>query len=233
MSREPVNLQHRGLPKAPTEIPWRWRRKLSRWARRDARQYKNVKDFTRTHAIIEIDNMIRSKQIDVNFWFETETRSLVLGNERIAVDLQQLEHELEEDLRRTDDTQRERARTASRIASAQQRLATFEAQLRSNRQQGASDRRMAEQAMNSFVAYREMLVSAYTRDRALFTGANIAAAQAEIPAFVPIDLNVLSQFDDDLIDIPHAGVGPRSHRRPAGGSTAVTTAPAASSRGDR
>ncbi|NBX24144.1 MAG: hypothetical protein EBR52_08615 [Microbacteriaceae bacterium] len=216
MKRPPENVQHRGLPKAPTSIPWRWRLKLARWGRRDARQYKSLKDFTRTHAIIEIDNMIRSKQIDVNFWLEIETRSLVLGNERIAVDLQQLEHELEEDLRRTDSTDRERARTAGRIASAQQRLANFEAQLRSNRQQGASDRRMAEQAMQSFTAFREMMVSAYTRYRALHAGGNIAAAQAEIPEFVPVPLTVLPQFDDELLDIPQAGVGPRSHRRPAG-----------------
>jgi HPt (histidine-containing phosphotransfer) domain-containing protein len=205
--------RYRGLPVAPKFVNPVRTRILNRKGKEDAKKYKNLLDFTRTHAIIEIDADCRSWQINVNLWYTTETESIRSGNARINVQMQQLEHELEDALQRKDATGRERGRTEVLIARLQQDLMNFEAQRRTNIERGFSMRRMAEEAMASWGISRESQVSIYTRARAIASGLDVSSVRAEIPEFEPVELEHFTEFEEDTAQDNAPGVGSRSPRR--------------------
>lgn len=211
--RTKTDIRNRDLPVAPSEVAAALARKFARMGREDAKKYKNLMDFTRTHAIMFIDKRPSQGQTKVNIWYEREAEPILSGNVRIHVTLQQLEHELDRAVKRVDTTGRAQRRTAGEVDRLEREIMNFEAQLRTNIQRGFALRRKAEDAMTSWKTYREEGVTIYTRARAIATGIDVSSVRAEIPEFEPIELKFIPEFEDDTAEESMPPKGPASPRR--------------------
>lgn len=187
----------RGLPLAPNRIQTRLGLRLRRMGRQDAKKYENLRDFTRTHAIIEIDKIAKRGQSKVNLWLTSESEPISSGNARIRVQMRQLEEELDSLLARREDSGRERKRTEARAARLTQEIMNFEAQHDTNVERGFTLRRMAEEGLMTWQTYRESMASIYTRARAIASGLDVSSVRAEIPEFGPIELVIIPELEED------------------------------------
>lgn len=210
---------YRGLPMAPSKVEERLARRLRRWGRIDAKQYENLRDYTRTHAVIWMDEIAKTGQSEVNLWYTTQCEPLLAGNERIHVEIELLENQIEACEMRDDKTLRERARTAREISRLKHDVMNFEAQRRTNISRGLTFRRHADEALTSWETYRAMMASIYTRARANRSDSEVASSRAEVPAYEPIDLPIIPQLEDetlgDFAPEPRAS-SPRSRPSDAG-----------------
>jgi len=201
------------LPIAPPALETRRARKCIRTGKKDAKKYKNLMDYTRTHGVIFLDVWPTQKQSRVNIWYDHETESIVQGIQRINVQLHAYEIRLAKLKARDDKTGRQRRRTNGEIERLDQDILNSMAQLRTNQQRGLSLRRQAIEAMQTWVTYRNEAVSLYSRARAMANGTDVSSVQSEIPPFTPIELTYIPEFEIETADDQTPPMGPDSPRR--------------------
>ena len=192
----------RGLPMAPQKVKGILATRLWRMGRSDAKKYENLRDFTRTHAIIQIDKLARTGQHNVNQWLNVESEPISSGNVRIRVQLSMLGEELADLKGRRDDSGRQRQRTLDRIQRVLQEIGNFKAQHESNMERGYTLRRLAAEGLDSWKTYRENMAAIYTRSRAIASGLDVSSVRAEIPEFESVELVEIPELEDELIDPP-------------------------------
>ena len=205
--------KYRGLPTAPSRVSAGLALYLNRLGKADAKKYENLRDFTRTHAIIWIDKRAKGGQSEVNLWLSRESEPISSGNARIRVQMRQLQNELAELSNRRDTSGRERKRTADRVARLNQEIMNFEAQHETNKERGFTLRRMAEEALMTWQTHRETMASVYTRARAIASGLDVSSVRAEIPEFEPVELVIIPELEEDLTQ--ESPLTTRTTRRPS------------------
>jgi hypothetical protein len=72
-----------GLPFAPAVVSGGVRRRFQTLGRADAKKYKNIQDFSRTHAVLEAEAMAQAGQHTVNQWLVQMIQPIIAGNARI------------------------------------------------------------------------------------------------------------------------------------------------------
>jgi len=167
-----------------------WSRfRLRRQGRQDARKYKGVQDFTRTHALIVAQSLANAGQRTVNQWFIESITPILTGNARIKVHRASVEEQLA-DLRAklAALTGRQRSRTASQIAAFEQELVNLKSQYRANITTADSVEAEADQALDSWKSYYNEMAAIYTRARSRKSRRSPATASSEVPQFHSLTL---------------------------------------------
>jgi hypothetical protein len=84
-----------GLPFAPATVPGGVRRRFQTLGRKDAKKYKNIQDFSRTHALLEAEAMAQAGQHTVNQWLFQRVQPIIAGNARIELPVREVETDLQ------------------------------------------------------------------------------------------------------------------------------------------
>lgn len=195
---------HKDAPLAPGRVKFRLRFRLKRQGRQDAKKYRSLQDFTRTHALISSESTSHAGQRAVNKWFIDNISPINTGNARILIHRQSAEQQilnLVAGLGTLSGRQLRRAET--QIHNLEMELVNLKAQYRANISSGDAIESEAEQASDSWKSYFNNLAAIYTRARARKAKGSPSSSSAEVPQFVsmPIpDIKNIRQADWDSSD---------------------------------
>jgi hypothetical protein len=180
-----------GLPFAPAVVSGGVRRRFQTLGRADAKKYKNIQDFSRTHAVLEAEAMAQAGQHTVNQWLVQMIQPIIAGNARIELQVR----EVEADLQNTKSARATNGRQGAKLLAQADVLATdlafLAAQYESNLRAIESMRFQAETGFASWAGYFQGLCAIYSRSRTLADKNATHDAPAQSPQFRPIDLNPL------------------------------------------
>ena len=189
-------------PFAPGRVKLRPRLKLRLQGRQDARKYRGVQDFTRTHALIVAQSLANSGQRRVNQWFIDSMTPIFTGNARINVHCDSVEERIKESQQKFSSlTARQKKRISAEIASLEQELVNLKSQYRANVTTADAIEAEAEQALDSWKASFEEMAAIYTRARSRKSRRGQATAASEVPQFQSValaELKEVRQRDWDL-----------------------------------
>ena len=176
---------------APAKVGIRSQFWLWRTGRRDRAGYSGSLDGTPTHALLNIQALAQAGQHRVNESFLAEAARLMAANavthERIAAK----EREINESIAKTKALtgRRKDAEETSQLSYRNQ-LSELRNQLAANVKIFDSLASQAQQALDSWVTFYEVLASQYVRHR-MRVRKGVAPAPATIPTFVSIQLTEL------------------------------------------
>ena len=189
-------------PLAPVRVRFWSRSRLRRQGRQDARKYKGVQDFTRTHALIVAQSLANAGQRTVNQWFIEAITPILTGNARIKVHRASVEQRIAElQSKFSTLTGRQQKRTAVQISSLEQELVNLKSQYRANITTADSVEAEADQALDSWKSYYNEMAAIYTRVRSRKSRRSPATAPSEGPQFHSLtlaEMKEVRQRDWDL-----------------------------------
>jgi hypothetical protein len=176
------------VPLAPRTVKFWLSRKLRLQGKRDARKYSQLSDYTRTHAVIVVQNRALAGQREVNQWLINNATPLRVGNARSLVNVQYHESELQRLKTEPGNTPRARRLVDEKIVILRRSISDIESQLESNASQLASLALVAFQARGSWSNYYEQMAGIYSRARANKLKHDVDSVRAEVPDLENIPL---------------------------------------------
>jgi len=193
-------------PLAPARVKYWARVKLKRQGRQDARNYKGIQDFTRTHALIVSQSLANAGQRRVNQWFIDSLTPILTGNARIEVQRKRVETQI---LELFDSfatlSGRQQKRAVVQIAGLEQELVNLKSQYRANIATTDSIEAEAEQSLASWKSYFNEMAAIYTRARSRKSRDGQATAASEVPQFESIGLAEMKQVRQHDWDLDSDG----------------------------
>lgn len=187
---------------APSSVSLYLSLRLRAQGRSDAKRYKGLQDFTRTHALIVAQNKACSGQREVNQWVIQAIEPLQSGNARTIVQLEALEEELRK-LQKDGAVSGRKQRTLSaRSQYLENQIINFESQYQANIAKAKSILLQGEQAIGSWDNYYEQMAGIYTRARASKLKTDVASVQAEVPELESVELVEIQGFDEVKTEQP-------------------------------
>lgn len=194
VSSEERLASHRALwgsqlfPLAPQRPSFMERLRLRLLGFRDRKKYQQLLDGTATHAIIHIRSLAQAGQHSVNKDYLEEASRLssavAVTEERILTTKGQIE-DSKSLLKSLDGRRREKE--AEQLSTLQKTLSDLKNQLASNEKRMETLAVQAQQAMDSWNTYYQLLASVYVRQR-LRLKRGVTPAAAELPAYEAIRL---------------------------------------------
>lgn len=173
---------------APSEVDWWTQLTLRRQGRQDARRYRSLNDYTRTHALIVAQNKTNAGQRNVNQWVIQSVEPIRTGNARILVQLEVLADKLQR-LQITSETSGRRKRELSALQERlEKQISNYTSQYQTNLAAAESVLLQGEQAIGSWANYYEQLAGIYTRARAAKLKIDVSSVEAEVPTLESVEL---------------------------------------------
>ena len=180
---------------APARVPRLLRFRLTLMGQRDSKRYSQSLDSTLTHALLEVQAMAHTGQNKVNKEFLDKASSLIGSISVMKSSLERVSGELVESKSRAKGLSgRILDRELANQSLIERKAIELSSQLTSNLNTVELLQVQAQQALNSWDTYYELLASTYVRRRLRLKG-KAQPAEAEIPKFAPI---VLDQLDAEL-----------------------------------
>jgi len=180
---------------APARVPRLLRFRLTLMGQRDSKRYSQSLDSTLTHALLEIQAMAHTGQNRVNKAFLDTASSLIASISVLKSNLERVNGELLESKAKAKTLAgRVLDRELANQSVIQRKAVELGSQLTSNLNTVELLQVQAQQALNSWDTYYELLASTYVRRRLRLKG-KAQPAEAEIPKFAPI---ALAQLDAEL-----------------------------------
>nr|WP_271579514.1 hypothetical protein [Aquiluna sp.] len=163
--------------------------------RSDSRRYSQSLDSTLTHALLEIQAIAHTGQNRVNKDFLDSASSLISSISVMKSNLERLNSDLLESKSRAKVLSgRVLDRELARQSTIERKLVELTSQLTSNLNTVELLQVQAQQALDSWDTYYELLASTYVRRRLRLKG-KANPSEAEIPKFAPI---AIAQLDAEL-----------------------------------
>lgn len=183
------------VPMPPLAVPYFLSLKLSRMGRQDIKKYKNLQDSTRTHAIMQIEQIALQSQGLVNQWLISAMVPLVSGNGQIRTQVEAIR----EIIRKNQPSGHESMRVTKRMLEAnvvsESKITSLLQQCKANVALAESKVLAAEDAMRAWVDYYQALAGIYMRARTRRSKSQEAVAMASIPIFSSRPLSDVPEFD--------------------------------------
>lgn len=181
---------------APLSVSWWTEQSLRRQGRQDARKYKSLNDYTRTHALIVAQNKTNAGQRNVNQWVIQSIEPFVTGNARIIVQLDALEDKKESLEKSTENSGRKKRELKAQLEHLEKQISNYTSQFQTNLAVAKSVFLQGEQAIASWENYYEQLAGIYTRARAKKLKVDVASVEAEVPSMQSVELVEITEFID-------------------------------------
>jgi len=176
---------------APNRISPRLRLSLWRAGLQDRKGYSESLDGTPTHAVIHIQGLAQAGQHRVNESFLAEAARLLAANAVTQERISTKEQEINDSLANLKALSgRRKDAEASVLTAHRSQLSELRNQIASNIKVFDSLASQAQQALDSWVTYYEILSSQYVRHRMRKLKGN-PPAPAKIPSFASIQLTEL------------------------------------------
>lgn len=163
--------------------------------RSDAKDYRGLQDFTRTHALIVAQNVARSGQRAVNQWVIQSIDPIQTGNARILVQVEAIQEAINRLKKEGDDSGRKQRTLKSQAQYLENQARNFESQYRANIAKAQTFLLQGEQAIGSWANYYEQMAGIYTRARAAKLKVDISSVEAEVPPLESVELVNIHGFD--------------------------------------
>jgi hypothetical protein len=173
---------------APSSVDWWTQLGLRRQGRQDARRYKSLNDYTRTHALIVAQNKTNAGQRNVNQWVIQSVEPIRTGNARILVQLEVLAEKLERIQITSETSGRKKRELSAQEDRLEKQISNFTSQYQTNLAAAESILMQGEQAIGSWANYYEQLAGIYTRARAAKLKIDVSSVEAEVPTLESIEL---------------------------------------------
>lgn len=169
--------------------------KLKIQGRADAKDYRGLQDFTRTHALIVAQNVARSGQRAVNQWVIQSIEPIQTGNARILVQVDALQEAISSIKKQSDDSGRRQKVLQAQSEYLGKQARNFESQYRANIAKAQTILLQGEQAIGSWSNYYEQMAGIYTRARAAKLKVDISNVEAEVPQLESVELVNIQGFE--------------------------------------
>lgn len=188
---------------APTKVPFFLNLKLNRLGRADAKRYSQNLDSTATHAIVQIQSIAQAGQHSVNQAYLNEVSKQLIAisvlNESIETKKNQLA-----DSKATAKLLSGRAldREKSAQTPIEKSLTDLRNQLASNEKRLETLELEAQQALDSWATYFNLLASIYVRKRLKIKG-EVEPSGAQLPAFDDVPIAKFD-FPTSKVKVAHA-----------------------------
>lgn len=173
---------------APSSVDWWTQQGLRRQGRQDARRYRSLNDYTRTHALIVAQNKTNAGQRNVNQWVIQSVEPIRTGNARILVQLDVLAERLERIQITSETSGRKKRELSAQEDRLEKQISNFTSQYQTNLAAAESILMQGEQAIGSWANYYEQLAGIYTRARAAKLKIDVSSVEAEVPTLESIEL---------------------------------------------
>lgn len=179
------------FPLAPSSPSFLVKLRLAALGFRDRKKYSQSLDSTSTHAIIHIQSIAQAGQHEVNREYLEQATAQLSANAVTQERIDALKNQVEETkllLKSLDG--RRRDLELRNLQLLQKSLGELKNQLAANQKRFEAIHVQAQQALDSWSTYFNLLASNYVRQR-LRIKKNSAPAPADIPSFNPIRLSEL------------------------------------------
>lgn len=173
--------------------------------RSDAKDYRGLQDFTRTHALIVAQNVARSGQRAVNQWVIQAIDPIQTGNARILVQTEAIQEAINRLKKEGDDSGRRQRTLRSQAQYLENQARNFESQYRANIAKAQTFLLQGEQAIGSWANYYEQMAGIYTRARASKLKVDISSVEAEVPQLESVELVNIQGFDNPAMPFTSKG----------------------------
>lgn len=173
---------------APSSVSIFQSLKLKRQGRSDARRYRGLQDFTRTHALIVAQSIARSGQRKVNQWVIETLDPIQTGNARILVQISATKAAHAEVKIEGEVSGRKRRVLTQKKLYLENQIINFQSQFDANISKTHSILLQGEQAIGSWVIFYEQMAGIYTRARAAKLKEDISSVQAEVPQLESVEI---------------------------------------------
>lgn len=181
---------------APLSVDWWTAQSLRRQGRQDAKRYKSLNDYTRTHALIVAQNTTNAGQRKVNQWVISSIEPIQTGNARIMVQLETLEAKLQQIRKSAETSGRKKREIRVQAEHLEKHISNFTSQYQTNLAAAKSILLQGEQAIGSWENYYEQLAGIYTRARAAKLKVDVSSVEAEVPFMESIALVEFPEFGE-------------------------------------
>ena len=182
-------------PLPPSSVPYFLSIRLSRMGRQDVRKYQNLADSTRTHAIMEIEQLALSGQGSVNQWLIGAIVPLVAGNGQIRTQVEAIRAVIDKNQPKPGDSGRNRKRMAEANVVSENKITNLLQQCKSNVAMAEAHALAAEDAMRAWVDYYHAMAGIYMRARTRKNKTSGPVGMASIPAFSSHPLTDIPEFE--------------------------------------
>lgn len=189
--------QFTGVPIAPSKVSAYRRMQLTVQGRIDANKYMSQQDYTRTHAIIQVQKFCRGRQGETVQWLISNVTPIRVGNSRIRATIAGIKRAIANYEKWQPQSGRDKRKRAIRISNFERELTTERSQLQANQSIEASHKASAEDALKSWVSYYGQAAAIYERARQSRIRSAASAASAAVPQFESLELPDFDQFYAD------------------------------------
>jgi hypothetical protein len=179
-----------------SNIGWLERGRLRRQGRKDAKHYRGLNDYTRTHALIVQQAISQAGQNSVNQWLIEACKPFLTGNAGIKVQRGVQEFKIQDLGSRKPSSRRAQSQIESQIDVEREKKSNLEAQFETNLTLIEASHKSAEQAMATWVSRYEQAAAIYTRARANKAKESVASVGAQVPPFDAIPMLEINQSND-------------------------------------
>lgn len=179
---------------APHKVSWLEDFRLRKQGRQDAKKYKGLNDYTRTHALIVAQNTTNAGQRTVNQWVIQSIEPFQTGNARIIVQLEALETKLNNLYKNAETSGRKKRELSAQALHLEKQIANYRSQFETNISAAKSILLQGEQAIGSWENYYEQLAGIYTRARAAKLKVDVSSVESEVPTMESVPLVEISDF---------------------------------------
>ena len=180
-----------------SKIGWLEKARLRRQGRKDAKHYRGLNDYTRTHALIVQQAISQAGQNSVNQWLIEACKPYLTGNAGIKVQRGVQEFKIKDLGSRRPTSRRAQSQVESQIDVEREKKSNLEAQFETNLTLIEASHKSAEQAMDSWVSRYEQAAAIYTRARANKAKESVASVSAQVPPFEAIPMLEIDQKNGD------------------------------------
>jgi hypothetical protein len=164
------------------------RYRASRLGKSDAKNHKGIADGTLTQALKELQTRAQQGQHEVNRWFSKEADPIIQGNSRIAIQLAQLQREIDALDKNLGDSGRERKANSKVLITLNERRISQLSQLEMNKDSIDALTRQTVEALESWERYFVALASIYVRALSKKLKRDVRSSDAEVPPFENVPL---------------------------------------------
>lgn len=175
-------------PIAPYRASALQRYRAARLGKSDAKNHKGIADGTLTQALKELQTRAQQGQHEVNRWFSKEADPIIQGNSRIAIQLAQLQQEIDALDKNLGDSGRERKANSKVLSTLNERRISQLSQLEMNKDSIDALTRQTVEALESWERYFIALASIYVRALSKKLKRDVRSSDAEVPPFENVPL---------------------------------------------
>ena len=188
-----------------SKISWTDKSRLRRQGRKDARHYRGLNDYTRTHALIVQQAISQAGQNSVNQWLIEACKPYLTGNSGIKVQRKLQEFKIQDLGSKNPASRRAQSQIATQIDVEREKKSNLEAQFETNLTLIEASHKSAEQAMDSWVSRYEQAAAIYTRARANKAKESVASVSAQVPPFEAVQMIEMLSANDSSIAFVEQG----------------------------